>query len=253
MPSKQVTDRQKSSNAVVAAIDTHAANAAAAMTTLLSSHLHSGESMPDVALLLKLVGRTMTSTMQSLVAADQAHLTELADDDPARRERDDTATTLRQQFVDLREILTGMYGGAFANQILAEAVPRDPVMLLQYATTVEENLDRATLPTPRIPGASLDKAAIISRIGSLRQTLDQTIQSVAREVREAQATQSAKDAAMDSFDRFFSMGADATSSLFRLAGMPEQAAKVRPSIRRPGQTVNDDETADPATTPPANG
>jgi hypothetical protein len=253
MPSKQVTDRQKSANAVVAAIDTHAANAASAMTTFLSPHLHSGEAMPDVALLLKLVGRTMASTMQSVVAADQAHLTELADDDPARHARDDAAASLRQECIDLREILTGMFGGAFATQVLAEAVPRDPVMLLQYATTVEENLSRSTLPTPRISGASLDKAAIISRIGSLRQTLDLAIQSVAREVREAQATQSAKDAAMDSFDRFFSMGADTTSSLFRLAGMPEQAAQVRPSIRRPGQTAVDEDAADSAATPPANG
>lgn len=253
MPSKQVTDRQKSSNAVVAAIDTHAANAATAMTTLLSPHLHSGEAMPDVALLLSLIGRTMTATMQSLVGADQAHLTELADDDPARRARDETATAARQEFIDLREILTGMFGAAFANHILAEAVPRDPVMLVPYAKNVEENLDRATLPTPRIPGASLDKAAIISRIGALRQTLDQAIQSVAREVREAQATQSAKDAAMDSFDRFFSLGADTTSSLFRLGGMPDQAAKVRPSVRRPGQTVTDEESADPTHAPAANG
>ncbi len=97
------------------------------------------------------------------------------------------------------------------------------------------------------------EAAIITRFGALRQTLDDTILIVAREVREAQATQSAKDAAMDGFDHFFSIGADVTGSLLRLGGMPEQAAKLCPSTRRPGHTGADEETPEPAATPPANG
>jgi hypothetical protein len=253
MPSKQVTDRQKTANAVVAAIDTHAAAATTAITALLSPHLRSGEEMPNVALLLALVGRGCNGTIQSLVTADNVHQGELADDDPARHNRDDAATALRQESINLREILTGMYGGAITTQVVSEAVPRDPVMLSRHGQTIEENLARITLPAPRIPGATLDKAAIITRFGALRQTLDDTIQVVAREVREAQATQSAKDAAMDSFDHFFSMGADVTSSLLRLGGMPEQAAKLRPSTRRPGHTVADEETPEPATAPPANG
>jgi hypothetical protein len=204
-------------------------------------------------LLLALVGRGCNGTIQSLVNADNVHQAELADDDPARLARDNAATALRQECINLREILTGMYGGAITTQVVPEAVPRDPVMLSRHGQTIEENLARITLPTPRIPGATLDKAAIITRFGTLRQTLDDTIQIVAREVREAQATQSAKDDAMDSFDHFFSLGADVTSSLLRLGGMPEQAAKLRPSTRRPGHTVADDETPDPAPAPPANG
>jgi hypothetical protein len=147
----------------------------------------------------------------------------LADDDPARKARDDATTQVRQECIDLREILIGMFGAAMAARALPEAVPRDPVMVAQYAKTIENNLAQITLPASRIPGASLDKAATITRIGMLRQTLDDALQLVAREVREAQATQTAKDTAMDAFDRSSSMGADVTSALLRLGGMPEQA------------------------------
>jgi len=252
MPSKQVTDRQKTANAVVAAIDTHASAATNAITTMLSPHLKSGETMPNVALLFSLLGRGFTANIQSLVTTDNTHQTELADDDPARNDRDNAASALRTECVDLREILTGMFGNTIATQVLPEAVPRDPVMLARHGQTIEENLTRITLPTSRIPGATLDKPALIARFGLLRQTLEKTIQVVAREVREAQATQSAKDTAIDSFDNYFSMGADVTSSLLRLGGMPDQAAQLRPSARRPGHTVADEEPADPAPTPPAN-
>ncbi len=158
MPSKQVTDRQKTANAVVAAINTHTPAATNAIATLLSPHLQTGEAMPDVALLLALVGRGFSANIQSLISSDNAHQAELADDDPARQDRDDAASILRQECINLREILIGMFGGAIATQVLPEAVPRDPVMLARHAQTIEENLARITLPTSRIPGATIDKA-----------------------------------------------------------------------------------------------
>lgn len=209
--------------------------------------------MPNVGLLFALLGRHCNANIQSLITADNAHQTELADDDPARLAREDAATALRTECIDLREILTGMFGHAIVIQILPEAVPRDPVMLARHGQTIEENLTRITLPTSRIPGATIDKAAVIARFAALRQTLENSIVVVAREVREAQATQSAKDSAMDSFDHVFSTSAYVTSSLLRLGEMPEQAAKVRPSTRHAGHTVGDEESADPAPTPPANG
>lgn len=252
MPSKQVSDRQKIANALGAALTTHATQAASGIKDLLSPHLHAGETVPDIALLLTLVQRALTSSTGSLVAADQAHIAELADDDPARAARDHAASTLRSECIDLREILTGLYGAAFANQMLAEAVPRDPVMLLQYAKTLEENLQRATLPTARVVGATIDKSAVITRIGSLRQSLELTIGAVAREVREAQATQTAKDKALDAFDDVFSKGADVSSSLLRLAGMPEHAAKVRASAKRSAHGGDDESPPEAAPAAPAN-
>lgn len=159
---------------------------------------------------------------------------------------DDAAAILRQECVDLREILTDLFGSAVANQMIPEAVPRDSVMLVRHAQTIEENLRTITLPSPRIRGAFLDKNAVIARLSGLRQTVDDAVRAVAREVREAQATQAAKDATMETFDHVFTLGADVTSSLLRLAGMSEQAARVRPSSRRPSQTMTEEENSAPA-------
>ena len=46
MPSKQVTDKEKSARAVASAADTHAAQAASALEPLLSPYLKSGEKLP---------------------------------------------------------------------------------------------------------------------------------------------------------------------------------------------------------------
>ncbi len=253
MPSKQVTDRQKSAQAVVAAVETHRGAASTAIANTLTPHLRNAEALPDVALLLSLVGRVLTAQTQSLVTADDAHQAELTDDDAPRGARDDASDKLRQECIDLREILTGMYGNAIANQILPGSVPRDPVVVARYAQTVHDNLAKTTFPAPRITGASLDMTALLVRLTTSHQNLDDSITAVAREMREAQATQTAKQHAMDSFDDTFSTGAEVVSSLLRLGGMPEQAARVRPSTRSPGRTAAEDDSAAEPSAPPANG
>jgi hypothetical protein len=253
MPSKQVTDRQKSAQAVVAAVETHRDAASSAIANTLTPHLRNGEALPDVALFLSLVGRVLTAKTQSLVSADDAHQAELTDDDAPRAARDDASDELRQECIDLREILTGMYGNTIATQILPGPVPRDPVVVARYAQSVHDNLAKATFPAPRIPGASIDMTALLSRLAASRQKLEDSITAVAREMREAQTTQTAKDHAMDSFDDSFSTGAEVVSSLLRLGGMPEHAARVRPSTRSPGRTAAEDDSPAEPPAPPANG
>jgi hypothetical protein len=237
MPSKQVTDRQKSADAVIAAVEAHAPSTAAALEGTLAPHLRKGEAMPDVALLLTLLARALGAEKQRLIAADEAHEAELGDDEPLRRARDEAAEELRQAHVDLREVLIGMYGGVFAAQILPGTTPRDPVVLARFSQTVENNLEGVKLPSSRIKGAKLDKTDTVGTLSALRQTLEQRLQAVAREVREAQATQATKDRAMDGFDGFFAASATVVSGVLRLVGMPELAARLRPSGRRPGQTA----------------
>ena len=53
----------------------------------------------------------------------------------------------------------------------------------------------------------------------------------------AQATLAKKNQAVEEYDRVFTGVATSLSGLFTLAGERELAEKVRPSTRRPGQTV----------------
>ncbi|WP_438034668.1 hypothetical protein [Sorangium sp. So ce204] len=57
MPSKLVTERQKSANSVVASGEAHAGRIAAELEALLSPHLRKGEKMPDLSLFTHIAGR----------------------------------------------------------------------------------------------------------------------------------------------------------------------------------------------------
>ncbi|MSP63534.1 MAG: hypothetical protein EXR72_24960 [Myxococcales bacterium] len=91
MASKLVTDREKSTRAVRAAVDTHCEAIATTLEKVLSPHLRKGEKMPDTALLARLVGRSLGADNEALARADKAHEAELADDAAPRTKRDTSA------------------------------------------------------------------------------------------------------------------------------------------------------------------
>jgi len=239
MPSKQVTDRQKSADSVIAAADTHGPAVSAALTDRLTPYLQQGEAVPDVALLLSLIGRALCGEKDRLVSADEAHERELGDDAEVRAARDEAFETLYSEMVNLREVLTGLYGGTYAASLFQGITPRDPVVLVRFAELVEKNLQSATLPKARIKGASLDKDEEIGKLAGLRKALDGHLKAVNREVREAQVTQAAKNETMDEYDDLFGAAATVLSGFLRLSGKDELAANLKPARKRPGQTAAD--------------
>ncbi len=69
--------------------------------------------------------------------------------------------------------------------------------------------------------------------------LDDSLDEVAKEEREAEATLVEKRASMDAYDRAFSLTANLAGTLLELAEETELARRVRPSQQRPGQTAAD--------------
>ena len=243
MPSKQVTDRQKSAEAVIAVGETHADAVAPALAAQLQPHLGEDETLPDLGLLMRLLARALQSSRTALVTADQTHEAELADDVPARQDRDARAQTLFSRMVELREVLQGLYGADVVRTIMAAPTPTDPVVLSRFAGEVLTTLAAAQLPPPRIPGATLDIPALVTDLQAQRDALAEQLTAVALEVREAQATRVARNRAMDTHDQTFAAVATTLSGMLQLAGEHELAARVRPPRRRTAAPVPD---ADPA-------
>ena len=98
-------------------------------------------------------------------------------------------------------------------------------------------LRTATLPPSRVPGAVFGALAWAHRLEQSAEALSLTLADVAREAREAEATLVAKHRALDDHDRTFGDVATLVSALLRMGGEVELAARVRPSARRPGQTL----------------
>lgn len=252
MPSKQVTDRQKSASAVIASGETHADRIAADLEALLSPYLHQGEKIPDFSLATRLVTRALADARDRMVAADEAHQKELADDGSPRAGRDEVVSELYNELTDLRAWLTGLYGTAALRRLgFTEATPRDPVQIERFSGAVVRALRSEELPTPRRKGIRWDADETVRRLEGLRDALRGHLNDVAREAREAEATLLKKNAAISAYDERFSRAATFLSGLFRLAGHAELASRVRPSSRRPGQVEVDAPRDDPGSAAPA--
>lgn len=252
MPSKQVTDRQKSADSVIAAGETHAEEIAKALGSIAKQHLKKGQEPPDFALAVRVLCAELSARRDAMISADEAHEAELSDDPAARKARDDASQELYDELVQLREMLVGAYGGAKAAEVISGSTPSDPVVLARFAGEVAKNLEKTKLPAPRIKGAKLDAAELSSSLRDKRARVEKALKDVQREAREAQATLDAKSAAINGYDKAFAGAATTLTGLLLLAGKEELAAKIKPSSRRAGQTAADaGEQPAPAEQPPA--
>lgn len=239
MASRQVTDREKSARSVIAAGQTNADSVQSALAKQLEPFLKEGEKAPDFAGTIRLFCASLAAGRDAMVAADEAHEAELGDDGPVRKDRDDAAVALRSDLVDLRSLLTGAYGGPVAAEVFTGATPEDPVLLGRFAGEVAGALERVKLPASRMKGVKLNVGEMVASLRAGRAALEGHLESVQREVREAQQTLTARNRAIAAYDAVFQGVARTLSGLLLQAGMPELAARVRPSERRPGQTAED--------------
>lgn len=246
MPSKEVTDRQKSARAVSAAAETHAAQAAAKITAALEPHLATGERMPDVALLLRLFGRGLADHGERLARADLAHEKELSDDAGPRRRRDESAAALYQVSYEARDALRSHYGDeGLAALSMSAPAPADPTALVHWVSSAVERLrdPKTKLPAARRKAVRVDRKGLGDELAEGLPALTAALKDVDRERREAEGTLAAKATAMEGYDAAFRRGAGALTAMFRAAGMDDLAAKVRPSGRQPGRTAESDPAA----------
>lgn len=251
MTSKQVTDRSKSALAVSTAGRTHAAEVATALQEILSPALEAGESIPNVALLVELLARTLDTSAHLMVKTDETHHLELSDDAAPRQARDESTVELSDELVELREWIVGLYGAKEVEKFgFTGSTPSDPVVLVRYTQNVIQAFQNISpWPKPRRAGVTWDVNATVSKLLSLSSALENHIKSVAREAREAEASLQAKHNAMAEYDERFGQVATFLVGLFRLAGKQDLADRIRPSSRRRGQIAqNDVPEGDPAAT-----
>lgn len=233
--SKQVSDRAKASRALVQSIETHSPVLVEALEGALSRGAAKPKKLGDLGALFSAMGALVGSASEALEAADQAHELEMADDIAPRDARDAAAALVREVLVDLRSALGAAYAPAALRATgLSGSAPQDPQVLLTYGKTVLEGLAQADLGAPKRTGLRVDVKAFSKDLGAHLDELEASLAVVAREVREGEATLSAKTKALADNDRVFQRVGSAVEALARLAGREDLANKVRPSARRPG-------------------
>lgn len=248
--SKQVTDRQKSTRALVHTIETNAENIGAGIEATLSRvGQNGGAKAPSLAGFLRTAAKLLTTSGAALEHADKAHEHEMADDVAPRNARDEAAAKARETLVDLRAAVQPTYGDAGLSAVgLSAAVPQDPQVLLSVGKKVHALLGTVDLGEPRRKGVAVDVKVFMKELAASLKSLELALDDVARELREGQATLAAKTKALQTNDDDFQRVAAVVEALCRFAGLDEVAARARPSARKPGQTEVEP-TTDPTSQP----
>ena len=99
-----------------------------------------------------------------------------------------------------------------------------------------DRLRSGSLPTPRSVHLTLDVASLASSLDPKVLAVEAALGTVNQEAREAQLTLVAKQRAIAEYDATFRAVATTLEGLFSYAGLPELAARVRPSRRSAGVT-----------------
>ena len=240
--SKQVTDRQKLTRALVHTIDTNADAIGAGLESVLAP-VGAGEKDspaakgPYLAAFVRLLGKHLAASGTALEHADKAHELEMADDVAPRNTRDEFATKARETLIELRALLEPTYGESSLVALgIADAVPQDPQAILSVGKRVQAALATASLGEPRRKGVTLDLKVFAKELTSTLKPLEQALNDVAREAREGQVTLAAKTQARQIHEDDFQRVATLVEGLARFAGLQDVAARVRPSARKPSQT-----------------
>lgn len=250
MISKQVSDRERSSREVLAALDTHARPAVSRLTEVLRPHAPADAAL-DLEPLRATLSRWLDSATQAMIQADQDHLAELRDDAPVLARRDDTATELYQLVTAVRATYTDRFGTEFGAALGVKGqTPLDAQTLFQFsgnlARAVEE-VAAQNAPSPR-SFVTIDHALALKSLRDLRDALGAALNDAARERRENEASQLAKDRAIEAYDSAFRFVATFAELALTAAGETKLASRVRPS-RRPGVTAGVADSPTPPSDP----
>lgn len=239
MNSIEVMDNEKSANKVVAAGLTHAPQ----IEQKVGEFLKSPEAGKAARLLVTTACNDLKSVTAAMVEADRVHAEEQVDEVPLRSKRDALTTTARTCMLDLRGVVYPLFGATAEQELGFKGnTPVEPATVRTTGKLVVTQLEKWNPPEPRHRGLTFDKRYWLEVLGTPVTELDSVLTHLDREARELEATQVVKNRALESYRDCFSKTANLVSTMLELAGEDELARKVRPSARKPGQTLDAEDT-----------
>jgi hypothetical protein len=236
--SKMVNDRQRSARVVIHAAFTQAETLSTQLEAILAPALPADGG--SASSFIRRLGRTLQTSIDTLVAADKAHEAEKSDDLAVRVELDEATEQLYREVVEFRAGLEAVgHPDALLHIGVSGATPREPIALVRLGQSVQDQLPLVAAMTPARRGLSFDAMAYLEPLAVGVSRLEAAQEAAQREQRELQITLMNKNRALAEHDACFMAVARTLEALFRLAGLNELADRVRPSARRPGQVEDE--------------
>jgi hypothetical protein len=156
---------------------------------------------------------------------------ELSDDDAQRNLRDERAEQMREMLFKARAAVEGAFGEAqSAAYGLSEMPPRQPDRLMAFAKNSINLLRKDARADEGAFGNPTDTRKIAEVLETTHDALADALGAVDTETREAHAARNARDEVVDEWTQVYRGTANALSGLYDLAGRPDLAERVRPSV-----------------------
>lgn len=118
MQSILVNARQKAAVVLSSLVETHAADVGKAIEHMLGAYLREGEVLPNVTFLIVLLGRMVAAAAAKLLTWQRVRRDEVDDGVEPRLQRDLAAQELRRKMIDVRALVTALYGNKRGSEIL---------------------------------------------------------------------------------------------------------------------------------------
>ncbi len=242
---KTILMRKKSAAAIVTASRRWAATTTEGLAELLRPELAEGESLPDLELLQELLGRALARRWQRLEAADQAREQARQHRRLKSDERFAARAVLYRRVVDLRRLLRGVFGSAACRRLLGLAgeTSREDRLLLRQARHIVARLASSSgaLPVTSFQLTADDLARWAAPVEAAIETLEGASRLATIGVKEAEAADAELRRAIADFDSVLVRVATMLTGVHTGAGHDQTARAVRPSRRRLGRLLVDDD------------
>jgi len=237
MASRMVSRRQKFRKFVAGSVRAYADTVHTGLAETLTPLLQEGETLPDFALVQKLLLRLVRTQEAAMVEADGSNEQELGGEAFLRRRRDELLTALYTRVVEVRLAAAGVFGSAAARELmrLTEETSRDPEHLILQARQVIIHLRNPDVPIPaiQIDGIETDLETWISRVEAAIAELTPLLEDVETDKRVGITVIKEKQEAIDSFDSILRSVAQVLRGCFTLGGLGREAERLRlQAIRR---------------------
>lgn len=226
-----VNVRQKAAVVFRSLVEANAAEIGKALEHRLREFLEEGETLPDVRLVLVLLGRMVAAAAARLVRDQREHEYELGAGVVTRARRDTAAEVLRRRLVNVRALVAAFFGRRRGSEILGleggTAEATRPNLLCRQAGTAANCLRK---PELEVPGTKLhlvlDPVVLAGDLEPDVEALSQALIDVERGERRARRTLAAKEEAMAELDFVQRASVSVMKGFFTLAGRSDLARQI---------------------------